>query len=137
MKALGFTGTRHGMTPDQRYTLASLLKAQSPFELHHGGCSGADFEAGVIAKSLGARIVLHPPIGMDPASMIADEVRVALPYLKRNDAIVTEGVDGLFAATVGRHEILRSGTWSTVRRARKLGRKIWIVWPGGHVTVEG
>jgi hypothetical protein len=31
----------------------------------------------------------------------------------------------------------RSGTWSTVRRARERGIPICIIWPNGNVEREG
>jgi hypothetical protein len=58
-----------------------------------------------------------------------------LPYLHRNRKIVDDCVLGLLATPSGR-EVLRSGTWSTIRYARGLGRRITIFWPDGSVTKE-
>jgi len=33
-------------------------------------------------------------------------------------------------------EVLRSGTWSTIRYARKKGKKVLIIWPDGSSIVE-
>lgn len=52
------------------------------------------------------------------------EERPAKPYLERNKDIANEGIDGLIAAPSGWVEELRSGTWATVRYARKLKRTI-------------
>jgi hypothetical protein len=47
MIAIGFTGTRYGMTPDQRSAIARLIAETAgpePFFAHHGDCIGADAE---------------------------------------------------------------------------------------------
>lgn len=57
------------------------------------------------------------------------------PNLVRNKDIV-ESTDVLLACPKGPEE-LRSGTWSTVRLARKQGKRVVIFWPDGSVTEEG
>ena len=56
-------------------------------------------------------------------------------YLKRNRAIVKRS-DILIATPGQREEILHSGTWSTVRYARKKGIPIWKIYPNGIVETE-
>ena len=60
--AIGFTGTRYGMTVAQRRTLRSLLANGAGREFHHGDCVGADAEAHDIAVALGIEPVIHPPV---------------------------------------------------------------------------
>ena len=67
---------------------------------------------------------------------MSDEVRDPLPYLERNRAIV-DACDILIACPKGMQEEQRSGTWATVRYARRRDRPIVIVWPDGTVTREG
>jgi hypothetical protein len=60
---------------------------------------------------------------------------VPKPPLVRNEVIERE--TGLLLAAPG--EVIeqhRSGTWSTVRFARKMGRAIWIVRPDGTIICE-
>lgn len=98
-------------------------------EFHHGDCVGADSQASVIAGRLGFRIVLHPPL--DPkkrAYNIADLVLQARPYLERNHDIV-DACDVMFATPREMHEVLRSGTWATIRYARKCRKDLLVIQP--------
>jgi predicted Rossmann fold nucleotide-binding protein DprA/Smf involved in DNA uptake len=58
--------------------------------------------------------------------------REAKPYLKRNKDIV-RGTELLLATLAEASEQHRSGTWSTVRFARKQGRAIWLIQPDGVI----
>ena len=128
---IGFTGSRHGMTKRQRDALRVLLTTglwQKP-ELHHGDCIGADSEAHGYAKYYGLRIVIHPPdVDRVRAGCNGDAKRRPKPYLQRNRDIVDE-TDCLVAAPATMREQARSGTWSTIRYARKLGRPVHILEP--------
>lgn len=104
--------------------------------IHLGDCHGADFEAWLIAGLLGVWRIGHPASGVRRAHLAYDEERREKPPLERNKDIVKDGVDGLIAAPRESSEKLRSGTWATVRYARKLGRRIWIVRPDGTVVEE-
>jgi hypothetical protein len=49
------------------------------------------------------------------------------PYLKRNEDMIKK-CDMLIACPIDKNkEILRSGTWATIRKARKLNRIIHIL----------
>lgn len=135
---VGFTGTQHGMTHEQQVkfvtTFNGLLKLQ---ELHHGDCVGADHQAHRQAIMCGIRVVIHPPDSVAKRALCRgySEIRPPLPYLERNHNIVNE--TELLIATPGTMiEVPRSGTWATVRYARKLRRKIIIIWPNGRITKE-
>lgn len=120
MIRIGFTGTRKGMSAHQQRLFEWLLRALAPGrlsggerEFHHGAAYGADTQAALIAARFdGVRIVPHPA-GKDP--------------LKRNREIVAQ-CDLLIAAPHTDVEVLRSGTWYTVRRAREAG-KPYVVLP--------
>jgi hypothetical protein len=127
---IGFTGTSRGMTQAQQDVVSALLAAEGT-ELHHGDCLGADAQAHDLAEQLGVGTVIHPPT--DPklrAFKVGDEVRACRPYLQRNHDIVRE-TQLLIATPRTEHEELRSGTWATVRFARRLGRPIRLVMPDG------
>lgn len=70
------------------------------------------------------------------AHKTADEERAPKPYLVRNRDIVEE-TELLIAAPAKAVEHLQSGTWSTVRYARRFGRPISIIRPDGTVIREG
>ncbi|HET8688494.1 MAG TPA: hypothetical protein VFM18_17925 [Methanosarcina sp.] len=106
-------------------------------EFHHGCCIGADSEAHHIAVVNRCHLVFHPPINQSKAnlSLICDEERPAKEYLDRNHDIVNE-TDWMIACPKSQTEELRSGTWATVRYARKQKKQIVIIYPDGSVILE-
>lgn len=129
---VGFTGTQTGMTAAQKRTVARLLTKAKTFR--HGDCVGADSDAHDIAKDAGAWVVLHPPLNKSKrAFKEADEVLDPKEYLDRNKDIVL-ACDLLIATPAEVDEQLRSGTWSTVRFARRMSREIVIVLPDGNAV---
>lgn len=131
MTALGFSGTQIGCTPEQLATLEVFMRSQQISVLHQGDCVGADKEAADIARKLGIRIVSHPPVDQSKRAFAeADEILEPLPYIKRNHAIV-DACKVFVACPKMFEEELRSGTWSTIRYARKKGVHAMIVWPDG------
>lgn len=135
---LGFTGTQQGMTERQRRTLKYFFSELQLTELHHGDCIGADAQAHADGATLGAHIVIHPPLEDAKRAFCGrgmPTVLPAKPYLKRNHDII-DATEGLIAAPSRNTELLRSGTWATVRYARKLGRRIWIIKPDGTFVEE-
>jgi len=133
---LGFTGTQRGMSSRQVKALRQILWCAT--EVHLGDCIGADAQAHEEAGHLGVRRVGHPPsIAAKRAFLHYEEERAPKPYLDRNLAIVKAGVDGLIATPKDYVEVLRSGTWATIRAARRLNRPIWIILPNGDVKKEG
>jgi len=124
----GFTGSQHGMSAAQEASLASSLAHYT--ELHHGDCIGADAVAHSIAADLDMRIIVHPPSNDSKRAYCryADEELVPRPYLKRNRDIV-DACDHLFATPNTRQEVLRSGTWATIRYARRVEKPMTIIYP--------
>ena len=125
----GFTGTRQGMSRIQKTFLISAMMLAKPKEFHHGDCVGADADAHKIIRNWVpiCRIVIHPPGSItDRAFCEGDEARPMKPYLVRNRNIV-DSCDVLIAAPLGEDEEWRSGTWSTIRYARKRGTKVYIL----------
>jgi hypothetical protein len=134
---LGFTSTQLGLSEKQVEILGLLLRSIQPEEFHHGDCKGGD-EAGhqLARQHTRARIVAHPGhIPKKRAHCVADEIREPQNTLARNEQIVAE-TDMLLAAP-GCEEYTRSGTWSTVRYARRQGQPIIIVLPNGEIRREG
>lgn len=126
---IGFTGTSEGIPEPQLLAAMKLLIKGA--ELHFGDCVGADAQAWYLATAWGFRTVAHPPI--DPkkrAFCKADEIRAPKPYIERNHDIVDE-CERLIATPRTMEEELRSGTWATIRYARKLKKPVIIVTPNG------
>jgi hypothetical protein len=132
IKILGFTGTQQGMTLYQRTAFRAFVKMYEPDEFHHGDCIGADADAHKIVRKVcpDCRIVIHPP--KNPNKRAHCDYDAILPekeYLDRNKDIV-KVCSTLVATPYEREEQLRSGTWSTVRYARKVNREIALLLPG-------
>jgi hypothetical protein len=134
VRKVGFTGTQRGMTVQQRHAFYDEL-GRGPGEFHHGDCVGSDATAHVIATHLGWEPHVHPPIDeRKRAFSIGGVLYTPLQYLDRNRAIVNL-CDVLYATPAG-PEVLKSGTWATVRYARRSGLQIVIIWPDGTITRE-
>jgi hypothetical protein len=133
---IGFTGTSKGMTERQRVAVSSLLTVLESNHVHHGDCIGADEEFHEIARGLGMTVELHPP--SNPAKRAfckADTKWPEYEYLTRNKHIV-DSSHILIATPQTKTEVQRSGTWSTVRYARKQHKRIFIIQPGGKIIED-
>ncbi|MCO8122612.1 hypothetical protein NHH03_12770 [Stieleria sp. TO1_6] len=133
---IGFTGSRNGMTEQQRTRFWQLLNQTCASEAHHGDCVGADADFHAICVELGVAVVVHPPSNSKSRAHCSpvSATRPPLPYLQRNQTIVRSTV-ALIAAVSGAERV-RSGTWATIRFARKLQRPIILVHADGQVTIE-
>lgn len=132
---IGYSGSRLGMPPPQAEMLMQELHRLGATSLHHGDCKGGDAGAHEIARKLGLHVVGHPPTSNGlRAFCVCDELQAAAPFLTRNRNIVHE--TQLLIACPDGPERLRSGTWTTIRFARKLVRPIIIITPVGRTIVE-
>lgn len=130
---VGFTGTQRGMNEAQWRTFWSLLVDRAPGDFHEGDCIGADAQAAHGARLAHFRIVSHPPTNSGKRAFFAADVEwPAAPYLDRNKQIVSASEEMI--ATPGEfEEQLRSGTWSTVRYARRVGKPVHVILPDGRL----
>jgi hypothetical protein len=142
---VGFTGTREGCTPAQGGALARWFRDNAVTVFRHGACLGADTEAVIHCAHYrpDAVVIAHRS---DLAAMTSEIAlqhshgsRDPKPPLERNRDIV-DACDLLIVCPKGTAEEQRSGTWATVRYARKRMRhqvlRIVFVWPDGTVTEE-
>lgn len=138
MKALGFSGTRKGMTTSQIQLVFALmgtwLNMHDGLIFRHGDCpDGADQQAAHLAMALGYHVIAHPGAPLSPGT--GHLLLKVKPPLKRNEDIAE--LSTVLLATPGeKKEVLRSGTWATVRYARKLKKMIVLVYPDGSQIVE-
>lgn len=135
---IGFTGTRHGMTEQQKRCLLMVFEAWKDFcgiELHHGDCIGSDAEAHKIAKELHRSIIItHPPIKDEfRAYCHSDQKQAPKDYLDRDQDIVNVS-DFLVATPKGFAEEVRSGTWFTIRYAKTRKIPFLVLWPDGGIS---
>lgn len=138
--AIGFTGTRVGMTEAQYHATAAVVdgfirtsEGQTVVGLH-GDCVGADHHFDVICERAELPRWKYPG---NLTQYVAHTAALALygprPPLERNETIVRD-CRTLVACPRGQEEEIRSGTWTTVRRAYKMRRPITLVFPDGTVS---
>lgn len=140
---LTFTGTQQGMTEAQRETCRQFLTW--PIEaINIGGCVGADddFFSECVNKGLGHLINLWPSDikskwgkALTEGHHLVRSIHAPDAPLERNHSMVNVS-DTLLATPSGIEEELRSGTWATIRYARKNHLRVFIVWPDGKLEEE-
>lgn len=133
---VGFTGTQVGMTQAQEDLVWSwLLRLADAVIGHHGDCVGSDEDFHRIGRAIGIGLRIHPPTDESRRAFCegADVTYPAKPYLARNRDIART-CSVLLATPRQAGEVLRSGTWSTVRAARRLGRGVVVFHPDGSIT---
>jgi hypothetical protein len=136
---LGFTGTRQGMTTAQRAALPSVL-ATLPARVLHGGAVGADeeFDAWLLQNGMNVEnISILPGAVLRERfwSNLQRKVYAARAPLERN-RLIMENCNHLLAVPAEYAEVLRSGTWATVRYARVAKKPITLILPDGSVKEE-
>lgn len=127
---VGFTGSREGMSQNQKEQFVLKMLELNPTEFHHGDCEGADAEAHDIVREFlpQVKIVVYPPLSFRKRAMKqGDEILPPEGYVKRDYRIV-DSVEYLIGAPKTDNEVIRSGTWTTIRYARKTGKS--------HIVLE-
>lgn len=142
----GFTGTRRGMTMEQVNRLIEVVGPGSELgmtEFHHGDCVGADDDAAgiVFSYAKSVRIICHPPLDEKHRAFNGNyiECRERKTHFARNRDIVNES-ERLIACPCTVQMITpktMGGTAYTVNYARKQGKPILIIEPGGDLVYEG
>jgi hypothetical protein len=144
----GFTGSQQPPSPAQvawMYKMMDKAVAETLRVVHHGSCIGSDYEMHVAAIDNNVPIVCHPstirkkvdrrcldvPHWRTENPLAQIQIRPPADPLVRNRVIVDE--TDILLATPHRPERVRSGTWSTIRYALKLGRRVLICHPDGSV----
>lgn len=142
MLEIGFTGTRLGMTIPQHMSVTQIMFNQYRrgirdgfnTQWHHGVCIGSDFQVHDLVLLFEFNIHGHPP--EDEKYMASctgfNELSSPKPYLQRNHDIV-DACTTLIATPKENHNVLRSGTWATIRYAKGLGIDVAIIIPSGHM----
>lgn len=136
MLKVGFTGTRYGMTPEQKITLRTFAREAINTMTHfaHGDCVGADDEAANIIYEFVPRvhITVHPPLEQEYRAHNPhyQEMREAKTHFARNRDIV-DGCNILLATPKDTERQDKGGTWYTIDYARKKGKDVLIIWPNG------
>lgn len=138
---VGFTGTRQGMTGEQKFEVARLLRYLNPSIVLHGCCVGADriFHR-IVLSSVSHTVVIEGFPGDNEQKTWAErngvESNPIHPYLERNK-IIAKRSDIMIVTPKGEKEELRSGTWATIRCRKKTGLLLYIVEPSGSCISFG
>jgi hypothetical protein len=122
----------------------ALYQLTPTTELHHGGATGADRQAHELVRDLwgaAVRVVIHPASGVAERWCDWSDADVLLAprkALERNAAIVAslDATPLVVLPAAPERDDPRSGTWATVRLARKAHKAVLIVWPDGTTTGE-
>lgn len=136
---IGISGSRTGMINEAKELFDDyILNNQDNIgEIHHGDCIGVDSEVHEMISNnyQDIKIIIHPPIKNTCRAYCKSEyIKQEYDYLKRNHNIVDE-TDILIAFPPTKEEIRRSGTWSTIRYAKKKNKKLIIIYPDGTTTI--
>lgn len=133
MIKLGFTGSRYGLNQKQKDQIILLLNTYKnmglKIEIHHGDCLGADADFHDLCFKFmpETNIIIHPPIDNKlRAYCHSEQIKPEKDYLSRNRDIVDES-EVVIACPLSNQEELRSGTWATIRYARKQNKKLIII----------
>jgi hypothetical protein len=122
---IGFTGSRDGMSQTQKEQFVIKLFELGPTEFHHGDCEGADAQAHDIVREFfpHVKITVHPPISNYLRAFKKGDTMMPLDdYIPRDERIV-DSTDYLISAPkVTDHEERRSGSWYTIRYARRKNK---------------
>ncbi len=130
---VGFTGTQRGMTGHQAMSVRNLFATLGVTRIVHGGCVGADFQVDTIAQELWIPTEVWPSTLAAKQEEFPDAlvVQPPKPPLERNHNIV-DSCALLIGAPRQHAEQQRSGTWYTIRYARKRMRRHIIIGPDGR-----
>lgn len=134
-KSIGTTGTRDGLSKEQKEWVEDFSDKNQINVLHHGDCIGSDDEVATALSFGGTYIIAHPGSGvaaMRVNCVVNDLVLPAKLYVTRNQDIVRAS-ELLLGFPKAEDEIIRSGTWATTRYARTLHIPIYVVTPSGKV----
>lgn len=137
----GFTGTRKGMTHAQHTWIERWMRDGHPGVARHGGAYGADTQFHAIWKDTArnpSKVFVYPAddkrrkLFLNQPRVFVEQV---MDPLVRNEIIVDKDAF-ILAAPHTQHEIIRSGTWHTIRCAIRNEKPVLIAWPNGKLTLH-
>lgn len=146
--SLGITGSRVPLADAQKHSLGIMITAIMRITglkaIHHGCATGTDETSHGIALTIpGADIYGHPGYGNNKSQPHLMDLRPeeftllypAKPYRERNKDIVTYSRLILACPLYPENDTrsARSGTWQTVRLARRTQKPVILIIPNGGI----
>jgi len=126
---VGFTGTRAGMTDQQKEAIKNLFMQWKPTEFHHDDAIGADQQAHDIATIFKIRTIIHPPQNPKYRAFCKGDLIIEEKLYTVRDHDIVNSCVAMIATPRGFHEELRSGTWATIRYSIKVNKRLTIIYP--------
>lgn len=133
-KSIGITGTRGNISQFQSEWLDTWLTTNTAKVLHHGDCIGADDMAALKFHRYDTYIIAHPGLVRKEyrAHCTANDLVMTSTETHRRNFTIVKLSDLLLAFPSGpEKDFPRSGTWQTIRIARRFNRSHIIVYPQG------
>lgn len=133
---IGFSGTRQGMSSEQKRVFAEVFSRLEPERFVHGLCIGADVEAHDIVRSLytpeQCEIEGYPSTASTRMERVCELNHHPMDPLKRNKEILISS-EVLIATPLEMEEMRRGGTWHTYRLALDMKMPIYLILRNGMV----
>jgi hypothetical protein len=125
------------MTEWQVRALRELLQLMQPDAFFHNGMIGATAQAHAIARGLDLQIVIIPPKNTDLRAKLEGAIQIETPE-DFNDSLDHVIEDSHIVIFTPREEVekLRSGTWRSIRQAKREGKSVYIIFPDGRLKVD-
>lgn len=139
MRAFGVTGTREGIISHQHRWLLPVMrkfKDQGFILQHNGDCIHADYWMAWAWRRVQGLVELHPPLKKDGRAWFKGDFEHDPQDYGVRDQYIVDRSEMMVVMPRDMHEITRSGTWMTVRMARRKGIPRLIVWPDGRLEWE-
>jgi hypothetical protein len=140
---LAFTGTQRGMTLRQKKIVKDMLAYFNPNLVRHGGCIGADEEFHQLClDQMVALIQVWPSDVVGKVAKLASYTantsvvyeKPKPPMLRNMDIVAGSG--HLIACPAEAEEVLRSGTWATVRLSTRYNIPCTVIKPTDAPTAD-
>jgi hypothetical protein len=135
---IGITATRDGLTLLQEKVFLELIVFLGITEFEHGDAIGGDFDChyAILEEAiLDSKNIFKRPCNISNQRAFTKggiDLEEPIDPIKRNHKIVDD-VDILIGCPKGFEEELRSGTWATIRYAKKIKKETYIIYPDGLI----
>lgn len=136
---IGLTGNREFPTQEQVTIFCSLLNTLTgnTVTFHHGGCIGSDETMHHLIHHYYPNCIIHlyPSTFKDMWGIQPDEADWSQEPKKalERDLDIVNASEILIALSPTEEEILRSGTWATLRYMKKANKPFIIIPPTGKL----